>query len=124
MTRILVAGIGNIFKGDDGFGVEVVRRLAQRPLPSSVTVADFGIRGIDLTYALLDGYEAAVLVDAAQRGELPGTISIVEPKLPAADTDPEDLLMPLHDFTRRKCCGSSPRWAELAIAFCWSPANR
>jgi hydrogenase maturation protease len=98
MTRILVAGIGNIFKGDDGFGVEVARRLAQRPLPSSVTVADFGIRGIDLTYALLDGYEAAVLLDAAQRGEVPGTISIVEPEPIPSETMTEELLLPLHEL--------------------------
>ncbi len=104
MTRILVAGIGNIFNGDDGFGVEVARRLAGRPQPASVTVADFGIRGIDLTYALLDGCEAAILVDTAQRGEPPGTISIVEPQLPsgAADPDPEDLLLPLHDLDPAK----------------------
>ena len=102
MTRILVAGIGNIFNGDDAFGVEVARRLALRPLPASVTVVDFGIRGIDLTYALLDGYEAAVLVDAAQRGEAPGTISIVEPELPTLDRDAEDLLLSLHDLDPAK----------------------
>ncbi|MGA8551953.1 MAG: hydrogenase maturation protease [Stellaceae bacterium] len=102
MTRILVAGIGNIFDGDDGFGVEVARRLGLRPLPASVTVADFGVRGIDLTYALLDDCEAAVLVDTARRGEPPGTISIVEPQLPAADPDPEDLLLPLHDLDPAK----------------------
>jgi hydrogenase maturation protease len=79
MTAILVAGIGNIFNGDDAFGVEVARLLAQRSLPAGVTVVDFGIRGIDLTYALLDGYDAAVLVDAAQRGEVPGTVSVIEP---------------------------------------------
>jgi hydrogenase maturation protease len=98
MTRILVAGIGNIFKGDDGFGVEVAHRLARRPLSSSVTVADFGIRGIDLTYALLDGYQAAVLVDTAQRGAPPGTISVIEPELSRTDGAPEDLLLPLHDL--------------------------
>jgi hypothetical protein len=67
MSQILVAGIGNIFKGDDAFGVEVVQRLAQSPLPAGVKVVDFGIRGIDLTYALLDGYDAAILVDTARR---------------------------------------------------------
>jgi hydrogenase maturation protease len=61
MSGILVAGVGNIFKGDDGFGVEVAQRLARRQLPPDVKVVDFGIRGIDLTYALLDGYRAAVL---------------------------------------------------------------
>jgi hydrogenase maturation protease len=83
MTRILVAGIGNIFFGDDGFGVEVSRRLAGRPLPEGVRVADFGIRGIDLTYALLDGWDAAILVDAAPRGGRPGTLYVLEPQLDA-----------------------------------------
>ena len=96
---ILVAGVGNIFNGDDAFGVEVVRRLAQRKLPDGVRAIDFGIRGIDLTYALLDGYGALVLVDAAQRGELPGTISIVEPDAPElGPPDPEDLMLSPHEL--------------------------
>lgn len=76
--RILVAGIGNIFLGDDAFGVEVVQRLARRPLPEDVRVVDFGIRGLDLTYALLDGYEVVILVDAAPRGGPPGTLSLLD----------------------------------------------
>ena len=80
-ARILVAGIGNIFLGDDGFGVEVVRRLAARELPTSVRVADFGIRGFDLAYALQDGYETIILVDAYPHGQTPGTVSLVEPDL-------------------------------------------
>ena len=79
--RILIAGIGNIFLGDDAFGVEVVQRLSQRNLPDSVRVADFGIRGFDLAYALMDGYETAILVDAAPRGEVPGTLYTIEPDL-------------------------------------------
>src|SRR5687768_336823 len=78
---ILVAGIGNIFFGDDAFGVEVARRLAQRPLPSCVKVADFGIRGFDLAHTLLDGYDLVILVDAARRGLAPGTLQIIEPDL-------------------------------------------
>jgi hydrogenase maturation protease len=77
--RILIAGIGNIFLGDDAFGVEVVRRLLERELPAEVRVADFGIRGLDLAYALLDGYEAVVMVDAAPRGGRPGTLYLIEP---------------------------------------------
>ena len=77
--RILVAGVGNIFLGDDAFGVEVAQRLARRPLPDEVRVVDFGIRGLDLTYALLDGYEAVILVDAAPRGGPPGTLYVLEP---------------------------------------------
>ncbi len=81
--RILVAGVGNIFLGDDAFGVEVVQRLARRPLPPEVRVVDFGIRGLDLTYALLDGYELVILVDAAPRGEAPGTLYVLEPEVAA-----------------------------------------
>jgi hydrogenase maturation protease len=97
MTSILVAGIGNIFNGDDAFGVEVARLLARRSLPAGVSVVDFGIRGIDLTYALLEGYDAAVLVDTAQRGEQPGTISVVEPERDEAGLgSPDDLMLSPH----------------------------
>jgi hydrogenase maturation protease len=79
--RILIACIGNIFLGDDGFGTEVARRLATRSLPDEVRVADFGIRGFDLAYALMDGYDLTIFVDAVQRGEVPGTIYTIEPDL-------------------------------------------
>ena len=82
---ILVAGIGNIFLGDDAFGVEVVRRMAGLELPASVRVADFGIRGFDLAYALQDGYETTILVDACPHGEAPGTLYVIEPDLKALD---------------------------------------
>jgi hydrogenase maturation protease len=80
-VRILVAGAGNVFLGDDAFGVEVVARLARRDLPGGVEVADFGIRGYDLAYALMDGRDAAILVDALPRGEEPGTLTLLEPDL-------------------------------------------
>ena len=79
--RILVAGVGNVFLGDDGFGVEVVRRLAGRELPEGVEVADFGIRGMDLAYALHDDYEVVIFVDATPRGEKPGTVYLLEPEI-------------------------------------------
>jgi hydrogenase maturation protease len=79
--RILVAGVGNVFLGDDGFGVEVVRRLAGRGLPEGVEVVDFGIRGMDLAYALQGDYEAVVFVDATPRGERPGTVYLIEPEI-------------------------------------------
>jgi hydrogenase maturation protease len=79
--RILVAGIGNIFLGDDAFGVEVARRLSTRELPPTVKVTDFGIRGYDLAYALLDGYDTTILVDACPRGEPAGTLYVIEPDL-------------------------------------------
>lgn len=75
---ILIAGVGNIFLGDDGFGVEVARRLAKRTLPEAVRVIDFGIRGLDLAYALQDGYETTILIDAFPHGQPPGTVSVVE----------------------------------------------
>ena len=79
--RILVAGVGNIFLGDDGFGVEVARRLAGCELPEGVEVVDFGIRGMDLVYALQDDYEVVVFVDATPRGEKPGTVYLIEPEI-------------------------------------------
>ena len=79
--RVLIAGIGNVFLGDDGFGVEVVKRLAGRELPEGVEVKDFGIRGMDLAYALQDGYELVVFVDATPRGGEPGTIYLIEPEV-------------------------------------------
>jgi hydrogenase maturation protease len=85
--RILIAGIGNIFLGDDAFGVEVVRRLSQSNFPPSVRVTDFGIRGFDLVYALQDGYETTILIDACPRGEPAGTLYVIEPVL---DDDPDE----------------------------------
>lgn len=103
MSGVLIAGIGNIFKGDDAFGVEVVQRLAQKTLPDGVKIVDFGIRGIDLTYALLDGYRAAILVDAVQRGGEPGTVYVIEPEWPSGEAaDPEELMITPHDLDPAK----------------------
>jgi hydrogenase maturation protease len=82
---ILIAGIGNIFLGDDAFGVEVVQRLAGRKLPERVKAIDFGIRGFDLAYALLDGSDITILVDACPRGGKPGELYLIEPDLNALD---------------------------------------
>ena len=83
--RTLVAGVGNVFLGDDAFGVEVVRLLAERPVPDGVQVKDFGIRGVHLAYDLLNGCDLFVLVDAAERGEAPGTVSVIEVEVPEPD---------------------------------------
>jgi len=85
--RVLVAGIGNIFFGDDAFGVEVAHRLLRCELPAGVKVEDFGIRGLHLAYELLDGYDTLVLVDALPMGEPPGTVAVIEPELHAAERD-------------------------------------
>jgi hydrogenase maturation protease len=83
---ILVAGIGNIFLGDDGFGVEVAERLSQRIFLEGVRVVDFGIRGLDLAYALMDGPRTTILIDACPRDDVPGTLYVVEPDLTSLDS--------------------------------------
>jgi hydrogenase maturation protease len=92
--KVLVAGIGNIFFGDDAFGSEVARRLEGQPWPLGVRVIDFGIRGLDLVYALCDGYDLTVLIDATPRGGTPGTLYLIEPDLPelADPASPEAML--------------------------------
>jgi hydrogenase maturation protease len=87
--RILVAGIGNIFLSDDGFGVEVANRLKSKALPENVHVEDFGIRGVHLAYELLEGYRAALLVDAVDLREAPGTVVVIQPELQSAPGDDE-----------------------------------
>ena len=88
--RILVAGIGNIFLGDDAFGCELAERLLQRELPAEVAVVDFGIRGFDLALALLEEYELFILLDATPRGGVPGTLYVIE-------VDPDQLNELGHD---------------------------
>ncbi|MDQ6818633.1 MAG: hydrogenase maturation protease [Actinomycetota bacterium] len=89
-SRILVAGIGNVFLGDDGFGVALADRLARRELPEGVEVVDFGIRGMDLAFAMQDGYNAVVLLDAVPRGGRAGTLYVIE-------VDPDDADEPALD---------------------------
>jgi hydrogenase maturation protease len=96
MSRVLIAGIGNVFLGDDGFGVEVLRRLRSRPLPDGVRAEDYGIRGVHLAYDLLDqNVDTLIMVDAVPTGEPPGTVSLLEVDDPAlaqlrADPSPVD----------------------------------
>lgn len=78
--RVLVAGIGNIFLGDDGFGVETLRSLSAGELPDHVEAVDFGVRGVHLAYQVLEGYHTLILVDAAARGGPPGTVYLIEPE--------------------------------------------
>lgn len=79
MNHTLVACIGNIFLGDDGFGCEVARALAHMDLPGGVTVVDYGIRGLDLAYSLLEPYKTVIIVDAIARGSSPGTVYLLQP---------------------------------------------
>jgi hydrogenase maturation protease len=98
--RILVAGLGNVFEGDDAFGVEVVHRLSAQIWPDGVDVRDFGIRGVHLAYQLLEDYELVVMIDAVQRGGEPGTVYVIEHG--ADETAPEPAedapMMDAHDL--------------------------
>ncbi|MFI0720608.1 hydrogenase maturation protease [Streptomyces sp. NPDC021224] len=90
--RTLVAGVGNIFLGDDAFGVETVRRLPRAGLPAGVEVLDAGVRGVDLAYRLLDGYDTFVLVDATARGGAPGTLYVLDAGECGTDAHPDAVL--------------------------------
>jgi hydrogenase maturation protease len=78
-ARVLVAGVGNVLLGDDGFGSEVARRMQSEPWPPGVRVVDYGIRGVDLAFDLAAGYDLVVLVDLVSRGGTPGTLYVIEP---------------------------------------------
>ncbi len=112
---ILVAGVGNIFLGDDGFGVEVVRRLQSRPLPLGVRVADFGIRGLHLAFELLERpNDTTILVDLTPRGGEPGTVYLIEPDLAtlgAGAAGPADAhsMTPEAVFGLLRSLGGTPR---------------
>jgi hydrogenase maturation protease len=99
--RTVVAGVGNIFLADDGFGVEVANRLMRRPMPAGVEVVDVGIRAVHLAYDLLDGCDLLVLVDAAARGEQPGTVTVLELQGSgdAAFAGPAGVAVGAHDLT-------------------------
>lgn len=91
---ILVACIGNIFLGDDGFGCAVACELASMEVPPQAEVIDYGIRGLDLAYALLGPYKTVILVDAISRGEEPGTVYLLQPLLADGASEPEVALDP------------------------------
>ena len=95
---VLIAGIGNIFLGDDTFGVEVAQRLAKRKLPDRVKVVDFGIRGFDLAYALLDRFDVTILVDACPRGGAPGTLYVIEPDLNVSAQEAAQTIVDAHSM--------------------------
>jgi len=102
---ILVAGIGNIFLGDDAFGCEVVKRLSERSWPHNVRVVDFGIRGFDLAYALLDGYDVTIFVDATPRGQEPGTLYTIEPDVDEIESIGQGAMVETHGMNPMKVLG-------------------
>jgi hydrogenase maturation protease len=118
--NILIACVGNIFLGDDGFGVEVARRLMLfETLPAGVTVKDFGIRGFDLTYALMESRDLTILVDACARGMAPGTVFLIEPD-PVKDGEPAVFephgMNPMNVLKMVKSLGGTP--GKILIVGC------
>jgi hydrogenase maturation protease len=95
MTRVLVAGVVNIFLGDDGFGSAVAQQLAAEPLPDEVKVVDFGISAVHLAYELLESYDAVILVDATPQGGEPGTLYVIEPETRQSTSDASESLPPI-----------------------------
>ena len=121
MTRILVAGIGNIFLGDDAFGVEVARRVARAGVPHDVSVEDFGIRGVHLAYELLEErYQLTILIDATPRGGQPGTVYLIEPEFDGEPTADAHSMTPAAVFATLRAIGGNP--ARVLIVGC-EPAN-
>ena len=119
-ARVLVAGVGNVFFGDDGFGPEVARVLAQSPVPGA-KVEDFGIRGLHLAYELLNGYERAIIVDAVPRGDVPGTLYVIEPDTTVLPATPDAHSMDLGNvFAYLRTLGGEP--PPLTIVGC-EPEN-
>lgn len=100
--QILVAGVGNVFLQDDGFGAEVARRLEARGVPGGVTVLDFGTGGLKLAYEVMRGYDALVLVDISRQGGEPGTLYVMEP-------DPESVDGALQEGDALNPHGMDPR---------------
>jgi hydrogenase maturation protease len=101
-SDILVAGIGNIFLGDDAFGSEVARRLLQLPRMPGICVIDFGIRGLDLMYRLTDDCQAAILIDAVPRGEPPGTLFLLEPQIDSDESPELPVMLDAHSMDSLK----------------------
>jgi hydrogenase maturation protease len=118
VKRILVAGIGNIFFGDDAFGCEVASQLRRKPLREGVRVIDFGIRSYDLAYAIMDGYDATILVDATPQGSVPGTIYLIEPDLKKLDELPDEAvnahsMNPVRVLQLVRSLGGKPGWLRI-----------
>ena len=118
MKRILIAGVGNIFFGDDAFGCEVAKQLADRPLPEGVRVTDFGIRSYDLAYAMMDGYDATILVDASPQGSEPGSVYLIEPDLKKLDELQDEAvnahsMNPVRVLQLVRSLGGTPGWLRV-----------
>ena len=123
MQRTLVAGVGNVLRGDDGFGVAVAERLARASLPAGVTVVETGIAGIALVQELQCGWDSLVLVDAVDRGRPPGTVMVIEPEVVDVQQlswkERNDLIADMHLATPdrvlvlARALGALPAWVRI-----------
>ncbi|MGZ5360665.1 MAG: hydrogenase maturation protease [Solirubrobacterales bacterium] len=125
--QILVAGVGNAFLADDGFGGHVVKSLGERELPAGVQVMDFGTGGLDLAYEVMRGYHGLILVDASEQGGKPGTLYVLEP-------DPEEIEAGIEDGEVISPHGMDPHtvlrfvkavhgWPGRVVVVACEPAN-
>ena len=112
--RTLIAGFGNVLRGDDGFGVEVVRRLARAPLGDDVRLLDVGTGGIRLAQALLTPCDRLIVIDAMTRGGAPGSVYVLEVESvePVAEVDLH-LAVPARALAVAKALGVLPRQVFL-----------
>ncbi len=123
MQRTLVAGVGNVLRGDDGFGVAVAERLARASLPAGVTVVETGIAGIALVQELQCGWDSLVLVDAVDRGRPPGTVMVIKPEVVDVQQlsweERNDLIADMHLATPdrvlvlARALGALPAWVRI-----------
>ncbi len=101
--RVLIAGVGNVLRGDDGFGVEVARRLEAMLLPPGVRVVETGIGGIALVQELQDGWDVLIVVDTVDRAKPPGTVMVIDPDVVDVGalswSERHDLLADMHFAT-------------------------
>ncbi|MEO6221202.1 MAG: hydrogenase maturation protease [Ginsengibacter sp.] len=88
--RVMIAGVGNMFMKDDGFGGAVIKKMLNKTFPEGVEIKDFGTGGLKLAYDLMKGYDGLILLDASQRGEKPGTLYVIEPEEGSVESNLED----------------------------------
>ncbi|MEO8111571.1 MAG: hydrogenase maturation protease [Ginsengibacter sp.] len=88
--RVMIAGVGNMFMKDDGFGGAVIKKMSDKTFPEGVEIKDFGTGGLKLAYDLMKGYDGLILLDASQRGEEPGTLYVIEPEENSIESNLED----------------------------------
>ena len=127
LRSILIAGVGNAWLRDDGFGGEVARRLADLPLPAGVDVMDAGTGGLDLAYEVMRGYDALLILDVSKQGGEPGTLYVMEPdedSIPGGIED-GDVINPhaMDPHTVLRFVKSVGAWPARVVVIACEPAD-